>query len=369
AALDMILRVWCKGEALREDHAVMVVIPEDLEITQIEETMQTIKCLGRVRVRGRMFRDNLKCFLVLCESKEKIDPNLVPPEVLPMSGAEPCKIVITTGEGTSSEDFAKKMHNLLQGEGRTAEDSQAMFSSAVSENSSPDANIHAVRDLLEKTGKTSSEMGGYRRLRMFSGTIPTPAGEEQFEHWMEQAWLMVEESEGTAKEKKRRIMESLRGPAIEIVKVVRDSDTDVTPEKHLDALEQAFGSAESGDDLYFSFRLLQQQAGEKFSDFLRRLEHALTKVVQRGGIPADLRDKVRIEQLLRGAVGTKPPNFLELLSEIRAEEEYEVEMTESPDETTLMVDASAVTSLPAGVLVQTIMVPSQAIEKSQLIAK
>lgn len=195
------LRGWCKGESMREDHALMVVTPEYLEITQIEETMQTIKCLGRVRVRGRMFRDNLKCFLVL--SKECIDPNLVPPEVLPGFGAEPWKIVIVSGEDTSSEDFAKKVHNLLQSKGRTAEDLQAMFSSTVSENSSPDAIILAVGDLLEKTGKTLSETVGYRRLRMFSGTIPTPAGEEQFEHWMEQAWLMVEESDGTAKEKKK----------------------------------------------------------------------------------------------------------------------------------------------------------------------
>ncbi len=258
---------WCKGESVREDHALMVVVPEYLEIIQIEETMQTIKCLGRVRVRGRMFRDNLKCFLVLCESKEQIDPNLVPPEVLPGSGGEPWKIVISRGEDTSSEDFATKVHNLLQSQGRTAEDIQAVFSSAVSEKSSPDAIIRAVGDLLEKTGKTSSEMGGYRRLRMFSGTIPTLAGEEQFEHWMEQAWLMVEESEGSAKEKKRRMIESLRGPALEIVKVVRDSDTDGTPEEYLNALERAFGSAESGDDLYFAFRLLQQQAGEKLSDF------------------------------------------------------------------------------------------------------
>lgn len=174
-------------------------------------------------------------------------------------------------------------------------------------------------------------------MRMFSGAIPTPAGEEPFEHWMEQACLMVEESECPIKEKKRRIIESLRGPALEIVKVVRDSDTDVTPEMYLDALERVFGSAESGDDLYFAFRLLQQQVGEKLSDFLRRLERALTKVVQRGGIPADFRDRVHVEQLLRGTVGadmmllhlrlrerkTKPPNFLELLSEIRSEEEYE----------------------------------------------
>lgn len=56
------LRVWCRGETLNEDHALMVIVPEDLDIALVEETMQTIKCLGRVRVRGRMFRHNLKCF-------------------------------------------------------------------------------------------------------------------------------------------------------------------------------------------------------------------------------------------------------------------------------------------------------------------
>lgn len=43
----------------------------------------------------------------------------------------------------------------------------------------------------------------------------------------------------------------------------------------------------------------------------------------------------------------------------------ELEVTESSDVTALMVDASAVTSLPAGVLVQTIMVPIQAIKYCQ----
>ncbi len=188
------------------------------------------------------------------KSKEHIDPNLSTPlKSCLVFGAEPWKIVILSGEDTSSGDFAKKVHNLLQSEGRTAEDLQAMFSSTVLETPRLMLLYGLFGDLLEKTGKTPSETEGIERLRMFSGTIPTPAGEEQFEHWMEQAWLMLKESDGTAKEKKRRMIESLRGPALEIVKVVRDSDTNVTPEEYLNALEQAFGSAESGDDLYFAF--------------------------------------------------------------------------------------------------------------------
>lgn len=73
------------------------------------------------------------------------------------------------------------------------------------------------------------------------------------------------------------------------------------------------------------------------SDYVQRLEPFLTKVVRKGGVSARDMDRVRIEQLLRGAVGAvimllqlrlkekkaNPPTFLELLSQIRVEEEYE----------------------------------------------
>lgn len=132
-------------------------------------------------------------------------------------------------------------------------------------------------------------------------------------------------------------MESLKGPALEIGKAVRAINPEATPEEYLEALESAFGTAESGDDLYFAFRLMQQQQGEKLSDFLRQLERSLVKVVQRGGLPQSCQDRTRVEQLLRGAVASdlmliqlrlrerkyNPPTFLQLLSEIRSEEEYE----------------------------------------------
>uniref|UniRef100_A0A3B4DH60 CCHC-type domain-containing protein n=1 Tax=Pygocentrus nattereri TaxID=42514 RepID=A0A3B4DH60_PYGNA len=126
-------------------------------------------------------------------------------------------------------------------------------------------------------------------------------------------------------------MESLKGPALEIVRALRFSKPEAKSDEFLDAINRAFGSPESGEDLYFSFCLMQQKSGVK------RLEPFLTRVVQKGGIMAKDMDRVRIEQLFRGAVNAKllllqlclkerrnqPPNFLDLLSEIRAEEEYE----------------------------------------------
>ena len=85
------------------------------------------------------------------------------------------------------------------------------------------------------------------------------------------------------------------------------------------------------------FRLLRQNTGEHLSDFLRRIERQLNKVVRRGGIWPRQQDRVRVEQLLREAVHSdlmllqlrlrekkdNPPSFLQLLNEIREEEQQQ----------------------------------------------
>lgn len=108
--------------------------------------------------------------------------------------------------------------------------------------SSTESILQAVGDMSEKTHKPQAE-GGYRRLRLFSGNLPVPPNEEPLDHWSEQAWLMVEESDCSDKEKRCRIMESLKGPALEIAKSVRDADTEASPTEYLEALESAFGGA------------------------------------------------------------------------------------------------------------------------------
>lgn len=70
------------------------------------------------------------------------------------------------------------------------------------------------------------------------------------------------------------------GPALAVVKAVHTAETEISPKKCLEAIESAFGPTESGEELYFAFRLMQQHSGEKLSDFLWRLEHSLNKVVQ-----------------------------------------------------------------------------------------
>lgn len=138
-------------------------------------------------------------------------------------------------------------------------------------------------------------------------------------------------------EKHQRIVESLKGSALDVVKIVRFACPDATSIQYLEALEGAFGTAESGEDFYFAFRLLRQNPGEALSDFLKRIEKSLTRVVQKGGLTWKNVDRTRVEQLIRGAIESdllllqlrlrerreNPPTFLALLNEIREAEESE----------------------------------------------
>lgn len=94
----------------------------------------------------------------------------------------------------------------------------------------------------------------------------------------------------------------------------------------------------SGEELYFKFRSMQQKPNERLSDFVRRLEKVLTKAVQKGGLSHFLKDRARVEQLLRGAAEadilllqlrlkerlSNPPSFISLLSEIRLKEDLRI---------------------------------------------
>lgn len=145
-----------------------------------------------------MYNRKLDGLAVLCESKEKVDIDKVPPEILPMGGTQTWPIVIvseTPVEATTTDVQSDTVSEKSEREG-------CLKTLLASSEGSPEAIIHAVGDLLAKTEKPAGEGSSYRHLRIFSGAIPTPAGEEFLENWLEQAHLMVEESECSTKEKR-----------------------------------------------------------------------------------------------------------------------------------------------------------------------
>uniref|UniRef100_A0A3B4TRG8 Paraneoplastic antigen Ma-like C-terminal domain-containing protein n=1 Tax=Seriola dumerili TaxID=41447 RepID=A0A3B4TRG8_SERDU len=273
-------------------------VPADIDQADIEETAETVKAFGRVKVRDIRLDTQTSNSLVLCECRQDVHPDRIPPHLQPLNGGSAWKISLFVESASPADDFLAKLNKLMEEEGKTVNDVRAMLSTDVPRENTPESIIRAVGDLLGKAMRPTSENNAFRCLRTFSGHLPTPAGEESFEHWLEQARLMIEECDCSVREKRKRIVESLKGPALEIIQAVWLNNPDASPECYVEALESAFGTPESGEDLYFAFRSLHQQHGEKLSDFLRRVERSLTKVVQRGGLPGHRVDRAHIDQLL-----------------------------------------------------------------------
>lgn len=66
-----------------EAHGLIFMVFHDLEIAKVEETLN---CVSRVHVRGRIFNAGLNRLMVLFECKEALIGVCAPPEVLPPKG-------------------------------------------------------------------------------------------------------------------------------------------------------------------------------------------------------------------------------------------------------------------------------------------
>ncbi|KAM9376034.1 paraneoplastic antigen Ma1-like [Pholidichthys leucotaenia] len=240
------LKNWCKGEGLDLTHAIIVKwVPLDATPELNEDTLHTMKALGRVRIKGWMFDPQTTSFMILCEYSERVNTKAIPLDVLSVEVAELWTLhgpeqVAAGGDGENVVHIPEPP--ILD---PTPGDSVASI-------------IKAVGDLLSKTMKPTPESNVFQCLRAFSGIVPTPVGEENLDTWIKQARLMVDECDCSDREKQKRIMESLKGPALDIAQAVRANDPEAAPEEYIDALERTFGTSETGEDLYFSFRALHQ---------------------------------------------------------------------------------------------------------------
>ncbi|KAL7881152.1 hypothetical protein SRHO_G00034060 [Serrasalmus rhombeus] len=134
--------------------------------------------------------------------------------------------------------------------------------------------------------------------------------------------------------KKQRIAAGLQGPAADIVRFLRVSNPNAMAVDYLKALESALGTTENADDLLVIFRSTFQEENEKLSAYLFRLDKLLHSMYRKGGVVRDDIDRVRIEQVVRGASShdlvalrikmiyklKPPPSFTQLLKEVREEE-------------------------------------------------
>ncbi|XP_038259620.1 paraneoplastic antigen Ma1 homolog [Dermochelys coriacea] len=155
---------------------------------------------------------------------------------------------------------------------------------------------NALKDAL----KPAYESAPYKRLRSFLRVSPVLSGEDYYESWRDFTVPLVQDWECSDAEKQKHVLENLRGPAMRIVRALKDSQPAATVQDYLTALESVYGATDSSEDLYYRFRHTSEEPHERFSDFSRRLEDLLQQVVRKEGIPTKHIDSARLDQILLG---------------------------------------------------------------------
>uniref|UniRef100_A0A674INN3 Paraneoplastic antigen Ma-like C-terminal domain-containing protein n=1 Tax=Terrapene triunguis TaxID=2587831 RepID=A0A674INN3_9SAUR len=186
----------------------------------------------------------------------------------------------------------------------------------------------ALGQILEKVVLSQAMLNSCRELRLF-------AGAEEFEPWLEHTTEMLQEWAVPDAEKRRCLIESLSGPALDVIRTLKLIDPGVSVKDCLEALDHIFGSVEGPEDSYCKFLNSRQQIGEKISAYIQRLERLLQRAVMRGAVTAEQMDRTRLAQIVRGAQYQNPillhlrlrerrehpPSYSQLIKEVREEEE------------------------------------------------
>lgn len=85
---------WCKEAGVDETHALMLLnVPVHTDV-EIEKEMEAVKVLGRVSVRDTREGPTSHYMMVLCESKQAIDYQRIPSEVLRGEKEVPWSVIV-----------------------------------------------------------------------------------------------------------------------------------------------------------------------------------------------------------------------------------------------------------------------------------
>lgn len=190
------------------------------------------------------------------------------------------------------------------------------------------------RYVVEHVVRSSDpSMHATHRLRPFSGKVPRPNHEMDYDTWRSGVELVLRDPSVSDLQRTRLIRDSLLPPACDMVKHL---SYDALPDVYLQQLESAYGTVQDGEELYAKFMDTYQNHGEKPSEYLQRLQVALQHAVRRGGVSERDMDKRLLAQFCRGCWDngliselqlkqrkSSPPSFAEFLLLLRTEEDRE----------------------------------------------
>lgn len=190
----------------------------------------------------------------------------------------------------------------------------------------PDVQRIVVEHVIKNDHSASQTSSKW--LRPFSGRVPKPPGETDFETWCLHVDLMFQDG-APVDVQRRKVLESLLPPASN---VVRQLGSSAHPREYVKLLDSAYGLVEDGDEIFARFLNTHQNSGEKASEYLQRLQVLLSTAVKRDGVSQSSASHHLLKQFKRGCwdqtlimqLELKPEkhlDFAELLLLLRTEED------------------------------------------------
>lgn len=139
------------------------------------------------------------------------------------------------------------------------------------------------------------------------GKIPRPSSEADYDTWRSHLELIMKDPALCDLQRSRKIIESLLGPAADIVKGL---SPEAPPTANYQLLDSAFDTVGDGEELFAQFMNTLQDAGEKPSAYLQCLQVALNLAARRGGIAAEEMDKHIFSSSFAEGVGITPCSLI-----------------------------------------------------------
>lgn len=194
----------------------------------------------------------------------------------------------------------------------------------------PDVQRYVVEHIVKSEDHAVYSLSS-QKLRVFSGKVPRPSHETDFDTWRSSVDLIMKDPAVSDMQRSRKILESLLPPAADMIKHL---SPDTLPDLYLQQLDSAYGTVQDGDELFAKFMGTFQDGGELPSAYLQRLQVSLNLAVKRGGaLDKDVNkhllcqfcrgcwDNALLSELQLTQKKSTPPSFSELLLLLRTEED------------------------------------------------
>ncbi|XP_047394576.1 modulator of apoptosis 1 [Sciurus carolinensis] len=335
-----LLEDWCRGMDMNPRKALLIAgIPQTCGVAEIEEALRAgLAPLGEYRLLGRMFRRDENRNVALIGLTEETSHDLVPKEIPGRGGA--WRVIFKPPE--PDNEFLRKLNEFLEGEGMTVGELTRAFGCGNSpldldRGVIPEMQAAMLTQALDEALQPALQYLNYKKLRLFSGRDPPEPGEEEFGPWMFHTTQMMKTWQVSDAEKRRRLIESLRGPAFDIIHILKINNPLVKVPECLQALETVFGVTDNPWELQVKYLNTYQKDEEKLSAYVLRLEPLLQKLVRRGAIRKGDVNQARLDQITSGAISRTvrrqfdlpedgpAPGLLQLLALIKDKEAAEEE--------------------------------------------